>query len=320
LSPFTVVVTEPIHTAGIELLEGQGIEVVSLQPGADEVSLREHAPDADALITRGGVRVTREIMASSSKLKAVGVHGIGCDHIDLEAAEELGKVVFNTPTALTETVAEMAMALMLALTRRVVSADKAVRAGEWHRKYGDLRGTEIMGKTVGIVGLGRIGSAVARRLGPFEVELIYQDIRRNPELEAQLGIERVELDDLIRRADIITLHIPYTPETHHLVSRREIESMRDGVFIVNTARGRIIDQEALTEALRRGKVAGAALDVFDDEPLDPGDPLASMDNVILTPHLGASSIEAMRRMAVQVAEGVLKVLSGEAPDHPVVFR
>jgi glyoxylate reductase len=229
-------------------------------------------------------------------------------------------VVFNTPTALTETVAEMAMALMLALTRRVVSADKAVRAGEWHRKYGDLRGIEIMGKTVGIVGLGRIGSAVARRLGPFEVELIYQDIRRNPELEAQLGIERVELDDLIRRADIITFHIPYTPETHHLVSRREIESMRDGVFIVNTARGRIIDQEALTEALRRGKVAGAALDVFDDEPLDPGDPLASMDNVILTPHLGASSIEAMRRMAVQVAEGILKVLSGDAPDHPVVFR
>jgi D-3-phosphoglycerate dehydrogenase len=258
-------------------------------------------PEADALITRGGIKVTRETMASSSRLRAVGVHGIGCDHVDLEAARELGRVVFNTPAALTETVAEMALALMLALTRRVVSADKAVRAGEWSRKYGDLRGTEIMGKTVGIIGLGKIGSAVARRL------------------EAEIGIERVGLDDLLRRSDIITLHLPYAPGTHHLISRREIGMMRDGARVVNTARGRIIDQEALVEALRLGKVAGAALDVFEEEPLDISSPLVSMDNVILTPHLGASSNEAMERMAVQVAEGVLKVLRGEAPDNPVVI-
>jgi phosphoglycerate dehydrogenase-like enzyme len=213
----------------------------------------------------------------------------------------------------------MTLALMLALTRRVVSADKAVRAGEWSRKYGDLRGTEIMGKTVGIVGLGRIGSAVARRLKPFGVELIYYDVVANPGLEAEIGIERVGLDDLLRSSDIITLHLPYTPGTHHLISRREIGMMRDGARVVNTARGRIIDQEALVEALGRGKVAGAALDVFEEEPLDPGSPLASIDNVILTPHLGASSNEAMERMAVQVAEGALKVLRGAAPDNPVVI-
>ncbi len=315
---YTITVTEPIHPVGIRMLEERGCEVVSLPPGSDEGSLKEVAPDSDALITRGGIKVTREIMASSPRLKAVGVHGIGCDHVDLEAARELKKIVLNTPTALTETVSEMAIALMLALSRRIVSADKAVRAGEWSRKYGDLRGTEIMGKTIGIIGLGRIGSAVARRLKPFEVDLVYHDIRRDLELEAELGMKKVELDGLLRVSDIITLHLPHTPGTHHLVSRREMELMKDGVYIVNTARGKVVDQEALVEALREGKVAGAALDVFEEEPLDPGDSLVSMDNVILTPHLGASSLEAMRRMAVQVVEGVLKVLKGEEPDHPVV--
>jgi D-3-phosphoglycerate dehydrogenase len=319
MDQFVVIVTEPIHRAGIELLEGEEVEVVSLPPGSDESSLREVAPGADALITRGGIKVTREIMAASPRLKAIGVHGIGCDHVDLEAAKELKRIVFNTPEALTETVAEIAIGMMLALTRRVVSADKAVRAGQWTRKYGDLRGTELMGKTVGIIGLGRIGAAVARRLKPFEVELVYHDVRRNRELEEELGMEKAELDALLRGSDVITLHVPYMPETHHLISGREIGLMREGVYIVNTARGRVIDQDALTEALRGGKVAGAALDVFEVEPLDPEGPLASMDNVILTPHLGASSNEAMRRMAVQVAEGALKVLRGEAPDHPVVI-
>lgn len=319
MAEFTVVVTEPIHQAGIELLEDEGVEVISLPPGSDESSLREVSHNTDALITRGGIKVNRSIMASSPRLKAVGVHGIGCDHVDLKAAEELGKIVFNTPTALTETVAEMTMALMLALTRRLVSADKAVRAGEWSRKYGDLRGTEIMGKTIGIIGLGRIGSAVARRLKPFDVELLYHDVRRNPELEEELGIKKVELESILRRSDVITIHLPYVPETHHLISRKQMGMMKGGVHIVNTARGKVIDQEALTDALKEGKVVGAALDVFDVEPLNPESPLASMDNVILTPHLGASSNEAMRRMAIQVAEGVLKVLRGEQPDHPVVM-
>lgn len=319
MNRFTVVVTEPIHMAGMRLLEEEGVRVISLPPGADEGSLRDLAQEADALITRGGIKVTRELMASSPRLKAVGVHGIGCDHVDLEAARELGKIVFNTPTALTETVAEMTMAMMLSLTRRIASADKAVRAGEWSRKYGDLRGTEIMGKTVGIIGLGKIGSAVARRLKPFGVRMVYSDVRENPELERETGIERVAIKELLSKSDIVTLHVPYTSGTYRIISGKEIEMMRDGAFIVNTARGRVIDQGALVEALRRGKVAGAALDVFEEEPLDPGSPLASMDNVILTPHLGASSMEAMERMSVQVADGILKVLHNEAPDHPIVI-
>ena len=313
-----VVVTEPIHQAGVELLERNGVEVVQLPPGSDEETLHAEAPGAAALITRGGVKVTRGFMESAPLLKAVGVHGIGCDHVDLEAASELGKVVLNTPFALSESVAEMAIALLFALSRRVVSADKAVRAGEWHRKYGDLRGIEVMGKTVGIVGLGKIGAATARRLKSFGVKLLYNSRTRKPDLEEEIGIEYATLDSLIERSDIISLNLPYTRETHHLIDANRIAAMKDGVYIVNTARGRIIDQTALVEALRSGKVAAAGLDVFEEEPLDPGSPLASMDNVVLSPHLAASSEEAMERMAVQVAEGVLKVLSGEAPDYPVV--
>jgi len=315
----TVIVTEPIHPAGIRLLEEAGAEVVQLPPGSDERTLMEVAPRADALITRGGIRVTRAIMAASPRLRVVGVHGVGCDHVDLGAARDLGKVVLNTPSALTATVAEMTLALMLALTRRVVSADKAVRAGEWTRKYGDLIGSELMGKTVGIIGLGRIGAAVARRLKPFGVTLLYCDVAERTALEEELGVKRVDLDTLLRESDIITLHTPLTPGTRGLLSRREFNLMKDGVYLVNTARGKVIDQRALVEALKAGKVAGAALDVFEEEPLDPEDPLASMDNVILTPHLGASSREAMRRMAVQVAEEVMEVLRGGVPESPVVM-
>ena len=259
------------------------------------------------------------MMAASPRLRAVGVHGVGCDHVDLQAARELGKVVLNTPAALTETVAEMTLALMLALTRRVVSADKAVRAGEWTRKYGDLIGSELLDKTIGIIGLGRIGAAVARRLKSFKVELLYYDVANRPELESELDIMRVDLDTLFRSSDIITLPTPHIPQTRNLVSKRAFNLMKDGVYLVNTARGKIIDQPALIDALKKGKVAGAALDVFEEEPLDPSNPLTSMDNVILTPHLAASSREAMRRMAVQVAEGVMAVLRGGIPESPVVM-
>jgi glyoxylate reductase len=175
-----------------------------------------------------------------------------------------------------------------------------------------------MGKTVGIVGLGRIGAATARRLKSFGVKLLYNSRTRKPDLEEEIGIEYATLDSLIERSDIISLSLPYNRETHHLIDANRIAAMKDGVYLVNTARGRIIDQTALVEALKSGKIAAAGLDVFEEEPLDPGSPLASMDNVVLTPHLAASSEEAMKRMAVQVAEGVLKVLNGEAPDYPVV--
>ncbi|MCW4013857.1 MAG: hydroxyacid dehydrogenase [Candidatus Bathyarchaeota archaeon] len=315
---FTVIVTEPINKMGIEYLKERDVNVIELPPGSNENTLALKAGEAHGLITRGSIKITRSLMEQNPRLKAIGVHGIGCDHVDLEAARELGRVVCNTPDALTVTVAEMAMALTLALLRNVVSADKAVRAGEWSRKYSDLIGAELAGKKVGIIGLGRIGEATAHRMQAFGAEIAYWSRTRKPEKEKEYGFQWMTFDELIRWSEIISIHIPATSETMKLISAKHIASMRDGVYIVNTARGKVIDEEALIEALRSGKIRGAALDVFMNEPLSTDSPLCEMDNVILTPHLGASNLEGMQRMALQVAEGVLKVLNGDEPGNRVV--
>ncbi len=314
---WTVVVTEPINEAGVRLLEGRGVEVIGLPPGSGEDALLAVAPRSDGFITRGGIRVTREIMEASPRLRAVGVHGIGCDHVDLAAARELGKVVLNTPDALTVTVAEMAVAMMLSMTRRIAAADRAVREGGWARKYGDLIGAELMGKTVGLVGLGRIGAATARRLAAFDVRLLYWSRSRRLDIEKEIGLEWAELRDLLARSDIISLHVPGTAETHHLIGPEELGLLKRGAMIVNTARGRVVDEAALVEALRSGRIAAAALDVFEQEPLRPDNSLLAMGNVVLAPHLGASSLEAMQRMATQVAQGVLDALEGREPKNRV---
>jgi D-3-phosphoglycerate dehydrogenase len=319
MDEFTVVVTEPINVAGVDLLNREGVKIIQLPPGSTESDLKKLIPEVDGLITRGGIKIPRDMMAASSRLKVVGVHGIGCDHVDLDAAKELGKVVCNTPDALSVTVAEMAMALILATFRRVVSADKAVRAGEWNRKYSDLIGVELAGKTVGLIGLGRIGTATAKRLKGFDTDLVYWSRTRKPELETELGLKWLELDDLLSASDLISLHIPANSETYHLIGEREFNLMKQGVRIVNTARGRVIDEEVMIRELESGKIAAAGLDVFEKEPLDPKNRLCQMDNVILTPHLGASNLEGMRRMATQVSEGVLAVLRGERPENPVVI-
>jgi D-3-phosphoglycerate dehydrogenase len=314
---WTVVVTELINEAGIDLLKKRGVRVVFLPAGAKEADLMRVAPEADAFITRGAIRVTREIMAASPRLKAVGVHGIGCDHIDLSAAKELGKIIVNTPDALTVTVSELTLGLMLSMTRRVAAADKATRTGGWARKYGDLIGTELMGKTVGVIGMGRIGAAVARRLKAFDVRLLYWNRTRYPSLEEEIGMEWVELPQLLARSDIVSLHVPGTPETRRLIGATQLKSMKRGAMLVNMARGAVVDEAALIEALRNGQLAGAALDVFEQEPIKPDNPLLTMDNVTLTPHLGACALEAMQRMATQVAEGVLDVLEGKTPQYRV---
>ena len=318
MSDITVIVTEVINSAGVEYLKERGVNVIELPPGSTEETLAGLIADADGLITRGSIKITREMMASSPRLKSVGVHGIGCDHVDLVAARELGKGVCNTPDAVTVSVAEMAMAMTIALLRKVVSSDKAVRAGEWKRKYSDLIGVELAGMKVGIIGMGRIGKATAVRMQAFGAKISYWSRTRKPSLEKDLGFKWMELDDLVRESELISLHIPATPETRKIIDARRIKSMKEGVYIINTARGKIIDEEAMIDALRNGKIKAAALDVFEDEPLSTNSLLCLMDNVILTPHLSASNVEGMIRMAVQVAEGVLKTINGEQPDNPVV--
>ena len=315
---FRVIVAEPINQAGVEYLRKKRVNVYELPPGSSEADLIELVGEADGLISRGSIRVTREMMERSPRLKVVGVHGQGCDHVDLKAAEELGKVVCNTPDALTVTVAEMTLAMTLAAFRNLVAADKAVRAGQWNRKYSDLIGLELAGKTVGIVGLGRIGAATAKRLRAFDAEVVYWSRTRKPEVERELGIRWVELDELLRSSDVVSLHVPGTAETRRLIGERELSLMKQGVILVNMARGVVVDEAALIKALRSGKIRAAALDVFEKEPISPDNPLLKMDNVILTPHLGACNLEGMQRMALQVAEGVWKAMNGQRPDNPVV--
>jgi D-3-phosphoglycerate dehydrogenase len=318
MTQFRVIVTEPINTVGVEYLSKKRVNVYELPPGSDEESLMELIDEADGLITRGSIRITREMMERSPRLKVVGVHGQGCDHVDLKAAQELGKVVCNTPDALTVTVAEMTLALTLAAFRNLVAADKAVRAGQWNRKYGDLIGLELAGKTVGIVGLGRIGTAVAKRLRAFDANVVYWSRTRKPEVERELGIRWMELKELLKVSDVVSLHVPGTAETSRLIGERELDLMKQGVIFVNMARGIVVDEGALIRTLKSGKIRVAALDVFEKEPISPDNPLMKMDNVILTPHLGACNLEGMQRMAVQVAEGVWKAMNGQRPDNPVV--
>lgn len=236
---------------------------------------------------------------------------MGVDHIDVDFAEKRGICIVRTPTALTDTVAEFTTGLMLSLLRKIPMADGAVRTGGWNKKYSDLIGVDLIGKTVGIVGLGRTGSAVAKRLRGFDVDLIYYKRSRNIELEKQLRVKYVTFNELLAISDIISIHVPLTPETHHMISHKEFGLMKQGVYIVNTSKGAVIDGKALYNAIVSGKVAAAALDVFESELLDLDNPLTRLNNLILTPHLAASSKEALRRMSVTVAKEVIRILRKE---------
>jgi D-3-phosphoglycerate dehydrogenase len=304
---FAIVVIEPIHKSGIEILQKHA-KVIQLPVGSTEKDLLKVSAQADAFVTRGFVKISKEVLEAAKRLKVIGVHGVGVDHIDTDFVRDKGVQIIRTPEALTDSVAEFTVGLMLSLLRKIPRADVAIRGGDWHKKYTDLVGVDLKGKTVGIVGLGRIGSAVAKRLKAFEVNLIYAKRVRAIEVEKQLGLKHVKLDQLLRKSDIISIHLPLTPETHHMISHEEFSLMKSGVYIVNTSRGAVIDEKALCDALVSGKVAGAALDVFESEPLRINSPLITLDNVILTPHLAASSEEALVRMAMTVAAETIKAL------------
>jgi len=318
LENITVIITEPINEVGIKFLKNKGVNVIEFTPESTIENLSTKIAEADGIITRGSIKITRKLMTKSPRLKVIGVHGIGCDHVDLEAAKDLSKIVCNTPDALTTTVAEMAMALTLALLRHVVVADTAVRKGQWARKYDDLIGVELSGKKVGIIGLGRIGSATAKRMKAFGADVRYWSRTRKPKIEEELDIKYVKFIDLIKTCDIISLHIPSTPETLKIIGAREIASMKDGVFLINTARGKVIDQDAMITALQSGKIRGAALDVFENEPLNNNNPLCELSNVILTPHLGASNVEGLQKMAYLISESVYNTINGGKPINRVI--
>ncbi|MDY6832183.1 MAG: phosphoglycerate dehydrogenase [Thermodesulfobacteriota bacterium] len=300
-----VLVSDKLGEAGIELFKNEpGIEV-DVKTDLTPEALIDQIGAYDALVIRSATRVTAEVIAAATNLKVIGRAGIGLDNVDVPAATQKGIVVMNTPTGNTITTAEHAIAMMMALSRNIPQATISLKAGRWEKKK--LQGREMMNKTLGLLGFGKIGSIVADRARGLRMNVIIFDPNVNPEKIQEAGYESVSLDELYARSDYITIHVPKMEKTIGLLNADAFSRMKDGIMIINCARGGIIDEAALYDALKSGKVAGAALDVFAKEP--PGEhPLLTCDNVICTPHLGASTQEAQTNVAVDVARQIIAYL------------
>ncbi|MGC4377934.1 phosphoglycerate dehydrogenase [Fictibacillus sp. Mic-4] len=305
---FKVLISDPLSKSGIQqLLDAPDVEVVqntNLSPDDLLAVIGEY----DALLVRSQTKVTAEVLKAGKRLKAIGRAGVGVDNIDLNAATEAGIIVINAPEGNTLSAAEHTFAMLMAVSRNIPQAYKKLSEGIWDRK--SFQGVELNNKTLGVVGMGRIGTEVAKRAKAFNMHVIGYDPFLTEERAKKLGVVCGSVEDIVTEADFITVHTPLTKETHHLLGAAEFAKMKDGVRIINCARGGIIDEKALYDAIQNGKVAGVALDVFEEEP--PVDnPLIKLPQVVTTPHLGASTVEAQENVAIDVSEELIKVLRGE---------
>ncbi len=302
-----VLVSDPIAPEGIEILKR--VADVDVKTGLSKEELVAIIGDYDALAVRSETKVTAEVLAQAKNLKIIGRAGVGVDNIDVPVATERGILVVNSPEGNTVAAAELTVAMLLALARNIPQADQALRGGEWKRsKY---MGSEVYAKTLGVIGLGKIGKEVAKRLQSFEMSVIGYDPYLKPEQAEALGIKLVDLDTLYRESDYITVHVPKTKETAGMINAEKIALMKPTVRLINVARGGIIDEAALAEAAKAGRIGGAAIDVFSTEPAPKDNPLLGIPNVITTPHLGASTEEAQVNVAIDIAEQIVDVLSGK---------
>ena len=308
-----ILIADPVAPEGIELLRAIGEVEVKTGQAAD--ALVASIENYDALVVRSETKVTRAILEAGTRLQVVGRAGVGVDNIDLEAATERGVIVVNAPQGNTIAAAEHTIALLMALARHIPQADASMRAGKWDRKT--YVGTEVRGKTLGIIGLGPIGSEVARRGVGLDMRVLAHDPYVAEERVRSLGAEPADFETLISVADFISVHVPMTAATRGMISTDQFARMKEGVRLLNVARGGIIDEAALAEAVKAGKVAGAAVDVFTAEPIDPQNPLLGDPRIITTPHLGASTAEAQERVAVDVAEQIVDVLGGRPARYAV---
>ena len=309
---FRILVTEPLAEEGMQLLCQQA--EVDVKPSLAPTALAAVIAPYEGLVVRSKTLVTEEVIAAAPRLVVIGRAGTGVDNIDLEAATRRGIVVVNAPYGNTVSVAEHTLAMLLALVRHIPRADSALHQGHWDKP--SYEGVQVRGKVLGLVGLGRIGTAVARRALGLEMKVVGYDPFVTPERAAQMGVQWVSWEELLRNADFVSLHLPESEQTHSLISSRELAMIKPSAYLINCARGSLVDEQALLQALQEGRLAGAALDVFAQEPpLDS--PLLHCDNVILTPHVAGSTAEAQRDTAVEVAQQVLEVLAGHIPRYPV---
>lgn len=314
---YKVVITAPINEEGIKLLEKEAEVLIFPKPPTVE-ELKKAAVDADALLVTTNVEnINRDLIYSAPKLKIIARHGVGYDNVDVKATSERGIWVTTAPV-LSETVADQAFALLLTLAKRTCEANHFVKSKKWTvRDPFIFQGVDVWGKAIGIIGLGRIGYAIAERAKGFKMKILYTDIVRKKELEEKLGIGYRTLEDLLKESDFIIISCSLTEQTRGLIGEKELKMMKKSAYLINIARGPIVDHKALLTALKEKWIAGAGLDVFYKEPLPLDDPILELDNVILTPHIASNTIENRKRLAVTAAQEILRVLHGEQPLYPI---
>ncbi len=309
----SIFMTRRLPDVAIRMLEedGHDLEIYDGDAPPSKEEIVEGVREKDVLICLLTDIIDKEVIDASPSLKVIANYAVGYDNIDVEYATKKGIVVTNTPGVLTETVADLTWALMLSIARRICEGDEFMRQGKF-KGWAPLLmlGGDIYGKTLGIIGAGRIGKAVAARAKGFNMHVIYYSRHRNEEMEKQYNAEYVSFDELLARADFISLHVPLTKETYHMIGWEELKKMKPTAYLINTARGKCIDEEALYKALKNGVIAGAALDVFENEP-HVHEGLKKLKNVVITPHIGSASLETRTKMAEMVAKNVIAVLNGK---------
>ena len=303
-----VLVAAPLHEKAVEILKNAGLEVV-YEEYPDQEKLKELVKDVSAIIVRSKPKVTKEIIDTAPNLKVIARAGVGLDNIDVEYAKSKGIEIVNAPAASSRSVAELAIALIFNVARKVAFADRKMREGVWAKKQ--CMGFELEGKTLGVIGFGRIGYAVAKIAKAIGMKILLYDVIKNEERAREVDGKFVELEELLKNSDVVTIHVPLLESTHHLINEERLKLMKPTAILINTSRGPIVDTNALVKALQEGWIAGAGLDVFEEEPLPKDHPLTKFDNVVLTPHIGASTVEAQERAGIEVAEKVVKILKGE---------
>lgn len=316
MATFKILLFEPVHQKGLDHLAENDCEIVYAE-GFEPDQILRAVEGMDGILARAQGYIDSDVFDAGSQLKVVGRHGIGVDNVDVDAATERGVFVVNTPMAPAESVAEFVAMGMIALPRRIVQADSATRDLDWGFRN-RVHAPELLGKTLGIVGFGRIGRRIAEICGlGFRMNIIYSDAFPAPvEEEQRLGAIRVDLEALLEQSDFVTLNVPLLDTTHHLINADALDRMKSSAILVNCARGPVVDEQALAQALKEDVIAGAVIDVFEEEPAEASNPLLELDNVLLTPHCSGHSAESAENMSM-VASDIIRVLRGRRPEYPV---
>jgi glyoxylate reductase len=315
-----VYVTRELPERGLSLIkENFDAKVWMEYVPPTKFQLKEHVLDVEAIASNVSDKVDAELFDAAPKLRIVSQMAVGYDNIDVAEATKRGILVTNTPDVLTETTADYAFALILAVARRVVEADKYVRDGKWkiswHPSF--MQGRDVNGATLGIVGAGRIGYAVAKRAKGFNMKIIYYDVTPRLEMEKNFDATRVDLETVFSKPDFVSVHVPLMPETRHLVNMQKLSLMKKTAYLINTSRGPVVDEKALYDALTSGKIAGAAIDVFEQEPTPADNPLLKLENIVVAPHIASSSYETRQQMSELVAKNLIAFFKGETPPNLV---